>query len=134
MTPELTALALAALLQMAQLTHAAVLTNLETGTDATLSPRDGTPLREQVKPATARLFRAYDNSNEALILFAIAVGVVTLADASSGLTAACAWIFLLARLLYVPCYWFGLVPWRSIVFGAGWIATGVMLLSALTHG
>ncbi|MEM9270554.1 MAG: MAPEG family protein, partial [Pseudomonadota bacterium] len=90
MTPELTALALAALVQAGLLAWAALFTNLEVGREATLSDRSGPPLRDQVKPATARLFRAYDNTNEGLLLFAIAVVVVTLGDASSSWTATCA--------------------------------------------
>ncbi|MEM9270643.1 MAG: MAPEG family protein [Pseudomonadota bacterium] len=134
MTPELTALALAALVQAGLLAWAALFTNLEVGREATLSDRSGPPLRDQVKPATARLFRAYDNTNEGLLLFAIAVVVVTLGDASSSLTATCAWLFLAARLAYIPCYYFALSPWRSVVWGIGWVATLVMLLTPLFLG
>ena len=131
MTPELTALALAALAQAGLLAWAALFTNLEVGREATLSDRSGTPLRDQVKPATARLFRAYDNTNEGLLLFAVAVVVVSLGGAASPVTAACAFIFLAARLLYIPCYYFALSPWRSIVWGVGWVATLIMLLTPL---
>jgi len=138
MTPELTVLVLAALLQVVQFALMAIPVNLEVGTAKTLSPRDpdaiGGSLREQVSPRTGRLIRALDNHYEALILFAIAVVAVTLSNASSPLTVACAWFYLGARVLYVPAYAFGWVPWRSLIWSVGLGATVVMMLAALLHG
>ena len=135
MAPELTVLTLAALLQVVQFVLMAVPTNLELGTAKTLSPRDperlGSSIQEQVGPRTSRLIRAMNNHFEALVLFTIAVLVVTLSDQSSAFTAGCAWAYLLARVLYVPAYAFGWVPWRSIVWFVGFAATVSMLASAL---
>ncbi len=65
MTPELTVLALAALLQAAQFTLMAIPANIELGVGKTLSPRDtsrmGKPMVEQVSDKTARLIRAMNN-------------------------------------------------------------------------
>jgi uncharacterized MAPEG superfamily protein len=47
------------------------------------------------------------------------------------LSAGCAWTFLVARLAYVPAYYYGLTPWRSIIWMIGFMATMLMLLSAL---
>jgi uncharacterized MAPEG superfamily protein len=131
MIPELTALTLAALLQCAQFVLVSLAANLEVGTKVTLSPRDGTDLRSMVSPRTGRLIRALDNHFEGLILFTIACVVVALSDKSTALTAACAWAYLAARVLYVPAYWYGLVPWRSLIWMAGWLATVLMLILAL---
>ncbi|MBA3326664.1 MAG: MAPEG family protein [Rhodobacteraceae bacterium] len=131
MTPELTVLALAGLLQSVQFATMAIPANRELGLARTMAPRDDGPLSEHVSTRTARLARAMNNHFEALILFTLAVVVVTLGDASSGFTAACAWVYLVARILYVPAYAFGLVPWRSIVFGIGFTATMLMILAAL---
>jgi uncharacterized MAPEG superfamily protein len=135
MTPELTALALAGLLQVVQYVLMSVPANLELGPGKTLGPRDpdrlGKPLVEQVSPRTGRLYRALDNHFEGLILFTLAVVVVTLSGQSTALTAACAWTYLAARILYVPAYAFGLVPWRSVVWLVGFAATALMLLAAL---
>lgn len=135
MTPELTALALAGLLQVVQFALMSVPANLELGPGKTLGPRDpdrlGKPLIEQVSPRTGRLFRALNNHFEGLILFTLAVVVVTLSGQSSGFTAACAWAYLAARVLYVPAYAFGLVPWRSLIWMVGFGATTLMLLAAL---
>ena len=135
MTPELTALALAGLLQVIQFMLMSIPANLELGPGKTLGPRDpdrlGNPLIEQVSPRTGRLFRALNNHFEGLILFTLAVVVVTLSDQSSTFTAACAWTYLVARVLYVPAYAFGLVPWRSLIWMVGFSATTLMLLAAL---
>ena len=135
MTPELTALALAGLLQVVQYVLMAVPANLELGPGKTLSPRDpdrmGKPLIDQVSPRTGRLIRALNNHFEGLILFTLAVVVVTLGQQSSPLTAACAWTYLAARVLYVPAYAFGLTPWRSLIWAAGFLATVTMLVAAL---
>lgn len=135
MTPELTALTLAGLLQVVQYALMSIPANLELGPGKTLSPRDpqrlGKPLIEQVSLRTGRLFRALNNHFEGLILFTLAVVVVTLSGQSSALTAACGWIYLAARVLYVPAYAFGLVPWRSLIWMTGFAATTVMLLAAL---
>ena len=135
MTPELTALALAGLLQAVQYVLMAVPANLELGPGKTLSPRDpdrlGRPLVEQVSPVTGRLFRALNNHFEGLILFTLAVTVVTLANQSTPFTQACAWIYLAARVLYVPAYAFGLVPWRSLIWFIGFGATILMIAASL---
>ncbi|WP_293572766.1 MAPEG family protein [Phaeobacter sp.] len=136
MTPELTALTLAALLQVFQIALMAVPANLELGHGKTLSPRDrdrlGGDLLDQLSTRTARLHRAMSNHFEGLILFTIACVVITLADASSPLTVACCWSYLAGRLLYIPAYAFGWVPWRSFFWAAGYLATTIMLISALT--
>jgi len=135
MTPELTALALAALLQCVQFALMSVPANLELGVGKTAGPRDpdrlGKPLIEQVSAKTGRLFRALNNHFEALILFTIAVVVITLGDKGTGFTAACGWVYLVARVVYIPAYYFGLTPWRSVIWFAGFLATVAMLIAAL---
>jgi uncharacterized MAPEG superfamily protein len=128
MTPELTVLALAAILQAVQITLAAAAMNRDVGVAFNAGPRDEQPA---LSPLTGRLRRAVANHFEALALFTIAVVVVTLSGAASPLTAACAWIYLAARVLYVPAYAFGWSPWRSAIFSVGAAATGVMILAAL---
>ena len=136
MTPELTVLALAALLQVAQFASVSIPANMELGTGKTASPRDpdrmgGKRLEEMVSAKTSRLFRAFNNHFEALIMFTIAVVVVTLSGQSTGFTATCAWIYLGARVLYVPAYYFGWVPWRSAIWFVGFLATILMIFSTL---
>lgn len=135
MTPELTALTLAALLQVVQFFLMAVPVNLEVGTAKTMSPRDpdpvSGPMAEQISQTSGRLVRALNNHFEGLILFTIACTVITISDQSTALTATCAYIYLIARIAYVPAYYFGLVPWRSLIWAIGFGATTLMLLAAL---
>jgi len=128
LTAELTVLALAALLQAGQITLAGAVMNRDVGVDWNAGPRDVEP---QFSPLTGRLRRAVENHFEALALFTIAVVVVTLSGSAGALTAACAWIYLGARILYVPAYAFGWSPWRSVIFGVGATATLAMILVAL---
>ncbi len=127
MTPELTALATAALVQFAQLGvfgyYVRSQGNLgyQTGNRDTPPPHTGKAARAQ---------RAMANHTENLILFAIAVVVVTLGDQGTAFTATCAWLYVLARILYVPAYVFGLGPLRGAIWGLGWVATLLMILAA----
>ena len=130
MTPELTALTLAALLQMAQFILYAIPANLELGTRYTGGSRDFAPDKPMSK-RTARLGRALQNHFEGLILFGIAVTIVTVSDQSTSVTAACAWLYLLARVVYIPAYAYGLNPWRSVIWAVGWFATAALLVAAL---
>ena len=128
MSTELTVLVLAALLQCAQFVAYSVAANLQVGTATALGPRD---TKIELTGIAGRLQRALNNHFEGLVLFAIAVLAVHLGDKSSGLTANLAWAYLAARILYVPAYAFGLVPWRSLVWAVGWLATLGLLILAL---
>jgi uncharacterized MAPEG superfamily protein len=135
MPPEVTVLALAGLLQGVQFVLMSVPANRELGPGKTTSPRDpqrlGKPLSEQVSPVTGRLWRALNNHFEGLILFTLAVVVVTLGNQSTAFTTAMAWTYLVARILYVPAYAFGWSPWRSMIWLVGFGATMAMILAAL---
>jgi uncharacterized MAPEG superfamily protein len=135
MTPELTVLTLAALLQVVQFALMAVPANLEVGQGKTLSPRDrdrlGGSLEDMLSIRTARLYRALNNHFEGLILFSIACVVVTLGEKSGRFTTICAYAYLFARIAYVPAYAFGWTPWRSYIWFVGFLATTAMLVAAL---
>jgi len=130
MTPELTVLALAALLQAAQFIAFAIPANREIGPGYTMSARDRPPSRA-MSQRTLRLQRALNNHVEWLLFFTIAVVVVTLSDQASAFTALCAWVYLGARVLYVPAYAFGWRPGRSIIWAVGFTATVLMVISTL---
>lgn len=128
MTPELTALALAGLLQVVQFVLMAVPANIQLGPDKTAGPRDG---GLELTGMAGRLHRAMNNHFEGLILFTIAVVVVTLGEQSTAYTATCAWIYLGARILYVPAYASGIPYLRSVIWAVGFFATVAMLAAAL---
>jgi len=135
MTPELQVLAYAGLLQGVQYVLMSVSANLDLGLGKTTSARDihrlGRPLTEMLGVRAGRLHRAFTNHFEGLILFTLAVVVVTLADRATGFSAACGWIYLGARILYIPAYALGWRPWRSVIWAAGFFATALMLVAAL---
>ena len=128
MTPELTALALAGILQVIQMTVHIITHDAQVGIKAALSSRDRPII---LTGAAARLQRAYNNHYESLAIFTIAVIVVSLADQSTQLTQNCAWAYVIARVLYIPAYVFGLNPWRSIIWTVGIVAATIMLLATL---
>ncbi|MBN8632515.1 MAG: MAPEG family protein [Rhodobacterales bacterium] len=130
MTAELTALALAGLLQVAQYGLFAIPANMELGTAYTSGPRD-TPLPRPLSIFTGRMQRALNNHFEALILFTLAVTVVTLGDQSTQVTRYAAWAYLAARILYIPAYALGWRPWRSAIWAVGFFATLTMIVAAL---
>jgi uncharacterized MAPEG superfamily protein len=130
MTPELTALALASLLQALQFVLFATLANRDLTPGYTLSPRDAPPSRKLTQ-TTARLQRALNNHFEGLILFTIAVLVVTLSNQSTPLTQYAAYTYLAARVLYIPAYALGWTPWRSLIWTVGFAATIIMIISTL---
>lgn len=130
MTPELTTLTLAALLQVAQYAAYAIPANIELGVGYTSSARDRPPSR-QMSAVTARLQRAMNNHFEGLILFTIAVVVVTLSNQSTTATQYAAYLYLAARIAYVPAYAAGLRPWRSLIWFVGFFATLFMLIASL---
>jgi uncharacterized MAPEG superfamily protein len=130
MSVELTVLALAGLLQAVQFLLFALPANMELGTGYTSSARDKPPSR-QLSITTARLQRAMNNHFEGLILFTLAVVVVTLGGQSTAVTQTAAWVYLVARVLYIPAYAFGWRPWRSAIWGIGFFATVTMIVASL---
>ena len=129
MTPELHVLTLSALLAIVQLFLFAVPANREIGSDYLAGPRDeGVSIKGKT---TGRLQRAFNNHMEGLVLYAIAALVLTVADKVSLFTHLCALAYLGARILYVPAYAWGWTPWRSVIWGVGFMATLLMLLAAL---
>ena len=128
MTTELHVLALAALLQALQFFAYSATSIAQVGPDKAAGPRD---TAIELTGNAGRLQRALNNHCEGLILFTIAVVVITLGDKGTGFSAACAWTYLGARVLYVPAYYFGLTPWRSMIWFVGFLSTMLMILSAL---
>ena len=130
MPAELTALTLAALLQVVQYALYAIPANRDLGMGYTSSARDRAPSR-QLSVLSGRMQRAFNNHFEGLILFTIAVLVVTLSHQSTPTTQFAAYSYLVARIAYIPAYAFGWRPWRSAIWAVGFFATLTMLVAAL---
>ncbi len=124
MPVELTQVLLAILLAFAQLMLFAVYANLEIGLEFTGGPRDEAPPKE-VSKTTGRMQRAFQNMNETLPWF---IGVVVVAHLSNQVDAvviAAGWIYLIARLIYVPVYVIHIGLLRSAVWA---VATGAIMV------
>ena len=128
MPVELKILGYAAWLQFVQFVLMAVPVSAQLGVAYTGGNRDE---QKQATGVPGRLKRALENHFEGLILFAIAVVIVVLGEASSELTEQCAWAYLWARILYVPAYAWGVFLVRSLIWSVGFIATAIMLVVAL---
>lgn len=128
MTTEITILTLAALLQVLQFCAYSFTANQQVSRKVAFGPRD---TAVELTGTAGRLKRALNNHFEGLILFTIACVVVTLGEQSTPFTNACGWIYLGARVLYVPAYALGLSPWRSLIWAVGLLATVAMLIAAL---
>ncbi|WP_170784920.1 MAPEG family protein [Ruegeria lacuscaerulensis] len=128
MTPEITVLTLAALLWAVQFIAYLAVSHGKMDVNKAIGPRD----TEIERPgASGRMHRALSNLTEGLTLFAIAALVIAVTGQSTSFTAAAAWIFLIARVIYVPAYALGWTPWRTIVWLVSFFATVAMLLAAL---
>ena len=80
---------------------------------------------------SARAKRANQNMIEALVMFAPLVVVAVETGRTNEITALAGGLFLSARILYAPVYWFG-IPWlRTLVWAAGLVAIILVLLQVL---
>jgi uncharacterized MAPEG superfamily protein len=128
MDAEVAALTAAALVQIVQVGIAGYYANSSLGVDYMMGPRD----EQRPRPGrTGRASRAVSNHVDNLLLFAVAVVVVILSDEDTWWTGFLAWVYVLARVAYVPAYIQGWVPWRSVLWGIGLVATLLMLLAAI---
>ena len=129
MTTEILVLILAALLQMVQMVIPGYFQSRSPGgLDWNMSPRD-TPRTPGTEEGRAQ--RAFENHDRNLLLFAIAALAITVNGEGTWWTGLLSWVYLLARIAYVPAYIQGWSPGRSAIWMAGYGAVGLLLLAAL---
>ncbi|QZH76554.1 MAG: MAPEG family protein [Erythrobacter sp.] len=130
MPTELTALALAGVLLLVHIFVAIHMTTQQYGRDWNMGARD--EALPPLNPVAGRLDRARGNFLETLPLAIIALGGVVLADKADEWTALAAWVWLGARVVYLPLYWTGVRKVRTYVWGVALLALvyvlGVLLL------
>ena len=124
MTPELAALAATAFIHLIAVGWSQKCLTDDIGKDGNVAPRDGDL---DLSVLTNRLRRALANHTENIGPFIIAVVLVEFTDSNGWLTAIAAWVFVAARALYLPAYAFGWVPWRSLIYTIGLVATFAMI-------
>jgi uncharacterized MAPEG superfamily protein len=131
MTTELTLLAWTLVLALVQILLPSTLRTQETGAQYNLGARDGAA--PPPRPVTARLQRAQANLFETLPLFVAAVLIAHVSGTHGALTLWGCWLYLLARIVYVPLYAAGIPVLRTLVWMvsvAGLVLILVALLSA----
>lgn len=128
MTTELTILAWTLVLALVQILLVSSLRTQETGVKYNAGPRDGGA--PPPRPVTARLQRAQANLFETLPLFAAAVLIAHVSGSEGDLTLWGCWLYLVARILYVPLYAAGIPFVRSMVWLVS-LAGLVMVLAAV---
>ncbi|UIJ71881.1 MAPEG family protein [Aurantimonas sp. HBX-1] len=130
MPAELVLLGWSAVLALVMLTIHILTTTPDLGLATAVKPRDDNPQPTGILAGRAK--RAWTNFNETYALF---VGLTLALVASGqtgglGLTGAQLWLF--ARVLYAPIYYFG-IPWlRTVVFFASIVGLVLMVIDLLT--
>ena len=129
MTTELTVLAWGCLLAIVHLWLPIRAKTAQFGLKWNMSPRD------EAQPAASalvgRLERAQANYYESFPLIAAAILIVSVADLETRGTAIGAWLWLGARIVYLPLYAFGVPVVRSLTWTASVIGLLMVLWPAL---
>jgi len=114
MNAELSALAWGCILALVHIFAAVRVKTRQYGTKWNVGARDEELPPPQ--PIVGRLARAQANFFETFPIFAAAALIVSLADLADRWTAIGAWLWLGARIVYLPLYAMGLPVVRTIVF------------------
>ena len=93
-----------------------------------LGSRDET---RTVSGIAGRLERALNNSVTAMVLFAPAVLLIVATDNATNQTLLAAQAFLVARVIYLPAYAFGITGLRSLAWMVGLLSTALLYFLAL---
>jgi uncharacterized MAPEG superfamily protein len=86
----------------------------------------------EVNPVAERLRRAFSNFMETFVLFAVIVIALAFANKSSAHSVLGGWLYFGARVLYVPCYAFGIKYVRSVVWAVSLAGILMCLYTLLT--
>jgi uncharacterized MAPEG superfamily protein len=130
MTTELTLLGWTLVLALVQVLLPAYWRNAETGLEYNAGPRDEPG--PKVGIVTARLRRAQANLFETLPIFAAAILIAHVAGREGTMTLWGAWLYLGARIVYLPLYGFGVPYLRSAVWSVGFGGILAILLAILS--
>src|SRR5262245_38670885 len=93
-----------------------------------LGPRDELPPQSRMG---GRAERALANMHEALPVFLTLALLNLIAGTAGPLAINGAWVFLAARVLYVPAYLSGVTGVRTLVWIAGWVGLVMLLIPLL---
>ena len=124
---ELVILAFSVLLLFVHIGMQGMLATRERGSAWNAGPRDGD--MPALSPLAGRAERALSNFNETYPAFIVAVLTVVVAGRTGGWSELGVWLWLVARLGYIPLYLAGIPYIRSLV----WVASGVGILCVLAE-
>ena len=125
MPTELTIVALGAVLLVVHIGAAGAAKTRQYGSDWNMGARDETP--PPLNPLAGRLVRAQANFQETFPIAIVALIGVVLAGRESHTTVLGGWIWLAARIVYLPLYGFGVPLVRSLVFLLSVVGLGVAI-------
>ncbi|MBX3561278.1 MAG: MAPEG family protein [Sphingomonas sp.] len=132
MTTELVVLAWGCVLALVHIFAAVRVKTRQYGTKWNMGARDeDLPPPE---PLVGRLARAQANYFETFPVMIAAVLIVTVAGLASQWTAIGAWLWLGARVIYLPLYAIGVPVVRTLAFFASMAGIGMVLWPALAAG
>ena len=90
--------------------------------------RPGTPVEADHGDFLFRATRAHANTNESVAAFILLVLFGVLSAASPGWLNALSWVYVVARVAHMVCYYAGFQLPRSVAFGVGLAALFGMLV------
>lgn len=96
--------------------------------DSSLGPRDHQP---PLTVVGGRAARALANMQEALPVFLALALMNLIVGTPAPMALSGGWVFLCARVLYVPAYLAGIPVVRSLLWGASWVGLALMLTPLL---
>lgn len=130
MKPEYIALALASILGILQLLIAHSAAVRQRGMRWNMSSREETSTA--LTGQAGRLDRAFQNFKETFPLFLASVVLVTFAGKDNQVSQISAFIYVIARVIYVPVYAFGIVGLRSLIWAISLVGLLGVLLQVFT--
>jgi len=122
---ELKILALGALLLFIHIFLATRFKTAQYGRQWNVGARDKT--LPEPNPVSGRLMRAQANFEETFPIAIVALLGVVIAGKTSQWTAVGGWIWLGARIVYLPLYWAGIPVIRTIVWTIGLIGIAIVI-------
>ena len=127
MRQEIFVLFLSVILGIVQVLLAAAASTKQRGAKWNMSSRDST--MPPLTGVAARLDRALQNFKETFPFFVAAIVVVVATETADKISEVSAWIYLLARIIYIPCYTFNITGVRSLI----WLSSLLGILGVLTQ-
>ena len=122
---ELKILALGAIILLIHISAAGYAKTRQFGPDWNMGARDEE--LPPLNPVAGRLVRAQANFQETFPIAIVALAGVVVAGRASEWTAVGGWIWLVARLIYLPLYGFGIPRLRTAVFLISVIGLGMAM-------